>query len=289
MEVVESNTSEPVIDVKLTEEAVETETEAPKKAEGEEVEAEADAEPEKKLSKAEQVQQEYEAKLERERKAFQKRIDRKTAAEKQALEERQKLQSELEELRRVAPTIDDAPKEEDFDSFDDFVEAKAKHQAEKIVQERIREQKEAELRLSQQREYESNIKDFQEKEQAFRAENPDYDKNSEMFAEQVEYLQKAYPNNQSLVYAREMLLSSDVSPAIINELGTNPDIAEEWASMKPVQVAREVFKLEMRLSEAKREEETPLPKPVKTVKGSTTPKRSLDKMDASELMKWVKS
>jgi len=282
LEVVESNASEPVIDVKQAEEQVEV-------AEVEEVETEdtveVEAEPEKKLTKAEQVKQEYEQKLTAEREKFQKRIDTKTAIEKQEREKRTQLEQELAAMRESAPTVDEAPKEADFDSFDDFLEATAEYKADKIVKEKELQQKQQQLRETQQREYERNMKEFSEKEVKFREANPEYDANAKMFGEQIEYLSQAYPNNIALGTARDMLLSSDVAPAIINTLAQDPDIAEGWASLNPVQAAREVFKLEQSLSSPVETKEEVLPKPVKTLKGNSSTSKPLNKMSGKELLK----
>ena len=272
--VVEDAVSEPVQDIK--EDAVEVE---------EKVEAEADAEPEtkdvveeKKLSKADKVQ----AKLDSTKEAMQKRINRITASNKAEIERRVALEAQVKEL--TPAVVDDAPKEQDFDSYEEFDKARLDHRVKKEVESSQLAEKQAQLDEANRVSHAKAEKAFQEKEHIFRTENPSYVENSKVFIEQANLLvaQKG-AGNPTIEAINGWLIESDLAPNLINELGSKPDFVEELADMTPNMARRELWKLESSYGTASQENK-PLPKPIKGVKGKGSPTKRLEDESPEKLM-----
>lgn len=267
LEAVES-ASEQVVDVKETEQA-ETNVEAKEEA----VAKEGTQEEKPELSEVERVKQ-----------SMQKRIDRKTAAYKD-------LQRKIQELEAQMPkqaVVDDSPKEEDFDSWEDYQEAVVKHKAEKLVSERLREEKQKELDAARQAQTEQARKQFEALEHDFRAEHADYDERASAFSETVADLRQRFGQSPTMSALGELIATSEVAPALVYELGGNLDLAEDLVSMSPVQAARELLKLEISLSKSpETKEEAPLPEPITPVKARGNASKNLNNMSAEELVRWA--
>jgi len=282
-----TSTSEPVVDVKETVEVEAVEAKVEEQEETTEAEAEDTTEEVevKEPTKYEKLEAEKAKAIDK----MQERINRKTASEKATLEKMSQMQAELEQLKAVAPQADDTPKDTDYDSYDDWQEALIEHRADKMVQEKLLASKQAEFQQAQQVQLAEATKAFETKELAFKEANADYEANSTVFKEQADYLVKSLGDNPILGYLNEAVFSSDVAPAVINELGQDPSLLEDMVTMSPINAVREVFKLEQRLSEQPQQEtETPKPKPIKALKGSGKAKSLLTMNEDELLAKFMK-
>lgn len=273
--------SEPVQDTKESTAEVETkEVEASEEVETE-VE-ETNAVEDKKLTKYEQ-----EVELHGKTKAgMQKRIDRVTAQRKQEAERITALETQIQEL--TPKNVDDSPKQEDFDNYDDWEQASIDHKVKKQVEAKELEAKENQLAEQKKVTHEKAEKAFQEKEHAFRSDNPDYEANAKNFDELANMvMMEKGATDPTLSAINGLLLDSDFAPHLINEMGSNPDLVDNLANMSPFGAVRELIKLEGTLGSAKQAD--PLPKPISKVKGSGKPSKGLDAMGATDLSDWVNS
>ena len=175
------------------------------------------------LTKAElQEQKNAIAKKEREK------AERKSNREIQALRaEFEALKAPPKETPQGKPTLDQ------FESYDDFTEALTDWKIEQ--RETVREQKAKEESASKQR---NDIqKSYAEKSDKFRAETPDYD---DVIAEIADV---------ELTEATAVsVLESDLAAQLTYYFGQNPQELDRINSLSPFATAREIGKLEAKLS-----------------------------------------
>lgn len=260
--------SAPVAEVKQTAEEGDIQ-EAPKEADKAEEGKEEKPEP----TEAEKVKM-----------AMQKRIDRQTAASKALQERTRQLEQELESLKANAPKADDAPKQEDFDNYDDYEKALVEHRAKKIADERIAQAKEQELKETQERRAAEIRRDFDNKEQAFRTSTPDYDS---VAKEAVETMTELATAGHNISIMRDLVMQFDNPPEMIYQLGKDTSLIEELVGMQPLQAMRELVKLEIALKSAVKTETQQAPAPIKPVSGKGGVK-PLHEQSGEQILKWAK-
>ena len=271
--------SKPTEDVK-EEVAEDTETKA------EAVEEKESQQEDKPLTKAQQL----EAKIEANKAQFEKRLSRKTAATKAQAEKIEALEKQISELSANTVQTDDSPKEDDYNTFEEWQEAVVEYKAEKKVSERLLAQKQEEKLKEETRQRQEQAKAFELKEHEFRSTTPDYDDKQGVFNElAADLIRQRGAENPTLSSMSQVILDSDMSPALVYHLGSNPDMAEEIADMTPIRAAKELWKLEMSLGKSEPLEEKRMPAPAKSLNGTGRANKSIDNMSAGDLMKWVKS
>jgi len=180
--------------------------------------------------------------------SYQSRIDRLTqeryleAAERQRAEARAAaMEIELERLRRAAeppapatPEPSGKPRLEQFETYEEFVEALADYKAE----ERIAADRRAREAEQQDRARVEAQQAYAQRESAARSEMPDYD---------------AVVNRPDLPVSPvmvETIYESNVGPQIRYYLGQHPEECRRIATMPPARAAREMGKIEARLEAA---------------------------------------
>lgn len=84
-----------------------------------------------------------------------------------------------------------------------------------------------------------------------------------------------------------MILESEAAHDIAYHLGKNPDVARKLSAMNPVHAARELGKLEARLSEPK--PVTKAPDPYRPARGAATPAPKIESMTVNEFDAWRRS
>ncbi len=206
---------------------------------------------------------------------FQRRIDKLTHRmtekeqeveywKQQALKSASESRTQDPVVKSPAPT-EGKPKPESFDTHTEYVEALTDWKTETKLRER--DEKQSKERLDQDQNkivssYAERVKTFSEKTADF----------SEVLSE-VDHV----PLSPAL---RDIILTSDNGPQLAYELAKNPEEYERIAKLPPIACAREVGKLEYRLSsssktspEAKETKITKAPAPLDPVgtggKGST--------------------
>lgn len=220
--------------------------------------------------------------LEKTKHAMQKRIDQKTATTK-ALEDRlNKVTQELETFKTAQPKHDDAPKADDFEDYEQYEQAKIQHEANKIVETRLHEAKQAEHQRLQQQQAAEKAKAFKAAENAFIAENADYKAVATEVNEVVGDLHRRGVDVKG--FGRD-ILAFDIAPQLIYEIGKDTGLIEELVQMEQPARMRELVKLEMGLRPPKETENAPAP--IKPVNPKGKRVTSIAKMASKDFKDWL--
>lgn len=103
---------------------------------------------------------------------------------------------------------------------------------------------------------------------------------------------KAVSNLQLVGVGREFLeltATSDAGAKLINHLGTDLDEAARIASLPPLQMARELTRLEIKLGQTQAKPTSNAPAPLTLVNGTQGGAKSPSEMTDAEFAKWRKS
>lgn len=213
----------------------------------------------------------------------QKRIDELTRekweAKRQAEYWQQMAQQQRQEPQPTqAPPELQAPSPENFDSYDEYVAAQASFAAAKALeaqQAKLQQQQENQRRAEAQRAREAR---FMEQASGARSKYQDYD----------EVVQ-----NPSLPITRVMaqvIQESDAGAELAYFLGKNPQVADNISRLNPVQVVRELARIEFNLSKDPEPQKPAKPvTPVTTVGGKETTKADPEKMTVEQWLEWRNS
>jgi hypothetical protein len=201
---------------------------------------------------------------------FQRRIDKLNARNAQTASELEALRRELAELKSAgekpktqATAPADKPKAEDFESHADYVDALTDWKIEQRESKAKAEAEQAKLAEQHNKLRTTHL----ERVQAFAAKTPDL----EDVTEDVSHIP------HSAAFESEILRSEN-GPELYYELAKTPAEFERIQKLSPMQVARELGKLEVKLAaraaEAKKPEPkkiTQAPKPIAPVGKSAAP------------------
>lgn len=227
----------PVVEVPV----VEKPAEAPK-PERTFSQSELDAAIEKRLSKERRKRTEIETRL---------KVTEELALRKPAEPEKPKPQESAE------------PKRDQFDSYEEFVEARAEWRADKAVDKRFkeREQKETETRTRTE---------HQKASEAFKSKVSEQAKGIEDFQDVIDEA-TAEENHPFSRIGAEVIASADNPAKVLYHLAKNREEAERIASLNMVSQAREIWKLEAKLaSEPPQKKPSSAPAPIAPVGGKAT-------------------
>jgi len=143
------------------------------------------------------------------------------------------------------PKADDTPKREQFESYEEFIEARADYRARKAVQEeRQKQQSETQKSTEAERQKGAEV-EFRKRLQATASEISD-------FADVMENAGDIYITNGM----RDAIQESPLGPRILYEIAKNPQEAERLAGLSPSAAAREIGKIEARLEAATKKPDT---------------------------------
>jgi ElaB/YqjD/DUF883 family membrane-anchored ribosome-binding protein len=232
------------------------------------------------------------AKLEQQklsRRERQRQRDREEFARKEG-----EYQAEIRMLReqqgKATQPVDAAPKREDFDDFEAFLEAKAAYKAEQIVEAKLKEHdttrqgKERESADSQAAA--KRAQEWAKREADYIKANPDYTERVTDFLESgaIESFTKG---------SREYLVES--GPALVDYLATHTEDAERIAQLSPLRQIAELGKLEIKLEKAP-PKPSDAPPPAKPIASARSSGKDITKMTAKEIeadmkargSKWVR-
>lgn len=236
-----------------TEEEIQEEVETPEDSE-EEIESEEDEDPE---------ESEEEEEKPKKKNGFKKRIDKfKTKLSKkdeeieywkqEALKANQSKPEEKTEEKKVINN-DNRPSVDDFDEYEDYLEALVEYKAEEKIREKeSKENEKAKLTKEQEK-----AQEFGQKLNSFREQTPDFDE----VMEEVEDMEVSAATKEAIVY-------SENGPALMYELAKNPSELERINSLPPILAAKEIGKLEASLEKPVNKEiktKTKAPRPIKPV------------------------
>lgn len=209
--------------------------------------------------------------IEREREADQKKINRQRKALSEADRERAELRQRIQEFEAKQSEVkqDQRPKEEDFETWDEFKAADEKYIRNQTRLEVQRELLQSQYQAEQARTEQERKQKFDREIAEFSVVNPDFKEAAQEFD----------------AYAKSAKIQPDVMSAIvetahegnvallINYFGENGgarlDELDEISKMSPTKAAVEIYKIQQKLTRpmAQKKQE-PLPKPPERAKGS---------------------
>ncbi|NUB07016.1 hypothetical protein FW320_12630 [Azospirillum sp. Vi22] len=170
--------------------------------------------------------------------------------------------------QKPAPAVNAAPKPEDFPTYDAFLIAQAKH----------------ELRQEMTQAEQAKVQEQQAKVQEQQASQV-----ATNWRTQVDTAKGKYADFEAVAFSApisepvaHMVAASDVGADLAYHLGKNPDEARRISALPPVAAARELGRLEAKLSAAPPPKPTQAPPPPPTVNGRGTPTRDPNAMSYAE-------
>lgn len=198
-------------------------------------------------------------------------IGKRLAREQRKWEREQQRKSAETQTVRSAPPVD-LPPVEQFESPEAYAEALAYRKAEELIEQREQARQQAAL-----------LESYHEREEQARDKYEDF--------EQVAY----NPNLRITQVMAETIQASDIGPDVAYFLGANPKEADRISRLSPYLQAKEIGKIEAKLSDnppAKKTSSAPAPIAPVTARTSgapaydTTDPRSVKSMSASE---WIEA
>lgn len=170
----------------------------------------------------------------------------------------------------VKSEIGDPPQEKDFEDWFEYQNAKAAYETEKrIVARDLRKQASQAKELDQRRSSEL-LSDYQERQREAKAHLTDFDK----------VVRDAKLSVSPVV--GQLLLESEKSAVIEYHLAKNPETLDRLNRLSPLSAAKEVARLEDRLSLPNPKTATSAAPPLRSPKGGAAPTVDLSKMSMDE-------
>lgn len=270
----EEKESEPAKDAGET-----TEKSDDSEKEGESEESDSEKGEDESKDESDESNKEDDEKLEaksKRRKGFERRIEKLNARAKAIEEEaaywkRKALEGEKSEKTDDEPKVkaDESarPDVDDFETYDDYVEALTEYKAKQLLAAKDQESREKQIA----REHEAKISSHNSRVEKYAKENPEYlnDLNDFIADEGEDYMLSA-----SL---EQSLVESENGPQLMHELLKDPEEMKRVNSLGPMGVARALGRIEARLEskataskeekkEIKKTKTTSAPAPISTVK-----------------------
>lgn len=231
-------------------------------------------------SKPEQTIEQRAEAAEKAKQAMEKRIARQTAAYRDLQRKYEETAKIAEQYKPKEQSSVQPPKEDDFRTTEEYLIAKGKFEARQEFEAEARQKTQAE----QQRAFEQKRAALQEKvatlEAQIRESYTDYDDVTEV----VNMAVASAPDGMGKTAFSQFLVEADNPPMLAYTLGQNPELLEKMGSMSPIQIIKELTKLEMGISEPKTRTETK-PKPPKPVQGSGKVSTLTTKASGAEILK----
>lgn len=200
--------------------------------------------------------------------------------------ERDALAAEIEQMRSrpIAAAADDPaaldamvraeigepPKENDFTDWFEYQNAKAAYETEKRIVARDLRKQASQAKETEARRSTEMLSEYQERQREAKASIPDFDK-----------VVKAAQLPVSPVVG-QLLLESEKSAVIEYHLAKNPETLHRLNSLSPLSAAKEMARLEDRLSLPNPKTATSAAPPLRSPKGGAAPVMDLSKMSMDE-------
>lgn len=281
-----TNVAEGAQESAATDAPVENEAQTP---EGQEAEATENTQDTSETNEVVEEVETAEAKAERLEKELedkQKYVNRRVAAYKDAQEKLARQTQELEALKASqAPEPVAEPKIEDFETYDEYMEAVKKHTAEIAKQEAVKEFQSKQVQEQQQQIAQERNAIVTKQEAEYLADNPDYHYAKTEFEQYIRTAQVDPTVERAIV---EQAFEGNV-PQLIDYFGGNNgeniDKLAEISKLPPTRAAVEVYKIQQSLKAPEKPEVKPAPAPVKKPKGGGAPKKDINSMSGDEVLK----
>ena len=197
-------------------------------------------------------------------------LEKRLGKERRKREDLQRRLTVTEELvlkgkpQEAAPrqATDDAPKREQFDDYESYLEARAEYRADRKVEERFSKEREQQRASQAEVEQRTVIERFQK---AIQEESKAISDFEDVLSASDAPMTKAMS---------EAIVNSDIGPKLAYHLAKNPDEAERIAALPAARQAVEIGRLEAKLSdtpttEAKPKTPSRAPEPIKPVSGKS--------------------
>jgi hypothetical protein len=194
--------------------------------------------------------------------------------------EKAALNAELEKFRQQADkTISgDAPKEESFDNYGEYMEAVVRHKIKQEQTQNEQQEQQKQFEAKEQEWYEQRSQDVVNKSREAINDIPEY---KQLFTENLDIL-NTMP--QHVEYA---FLEAEDAPLAFMALAKEGKL-ESLQSMSPAKVAMEIGKAEIRgAAMSKVKTITNAPSPIKPIKGAGVNIKQPHQMSADEIVNWV--
>ena len=224
-------------------------------------------------------------------KGFQKRIHEATQAryeaEERGRQEAERARQEAEYWRQQAEQAKQQigpPRADQYQDYEQFLQAQAAFQAQKVVEERIQAERKAawEVQQRQQQAYAQ-----QQAQQAYQAQ----------LQTRLAEAEKKFPDFIEKVTSPELpgmqgtpafgaILESDLGPEVMYYLANNPARAHQIVSLSPINQVREIGRIEASLSTGKSVSQAP-PPPASVSAQSGTATKAPDKMTVDEYYSYI--
>jgi len=221
----------------------------------------------------------------------QKRIDELTRAryeaEERGRQEAERARQEAEYWRQQAEQAKQQigpPRADQYQDYEQFLQAQAAFQAQKVVEERIQAERKAawEVQQRQQQAYAQ-----QQAQQAYQAQ----------LQTRLAEAEKKFPDFIEKVTSPELpgmqgtpafgaILESDLGPEVMYYLANNPARAHQIVSLSPINQVREIGRIEASLSTGKSVSQAP-PPPASVSAQSGTATKAPDKMTVDEYYSYI--
>ena len=243
-----------------------------------------EVEPEKVEDKKEDKPEPTEA--EKIKYAMQKRIDKQTAK----LAEYERLLSEKEQvLLKAQPAQTDAPREEDYTpekgGYEQYLKDLGKWEAKQEQRDEEQKKAQADRDAAYQKTLNERKALFEQKEAELKKVTPDYDEKAKEVEDTISLLTDKQKASTEFQVFRDMLFSSDDMPALTYELGKNPDLLDKLLTMNPLQIARQIARLELQIENAPKQQHKPVTAPPAPISGNSKVSNSITEMSYKELKK----
>lgn len=184
--------------------------------------------------------------------------------------------AELERLRqaREKSNSDSAPKEADFNGdYFAYQTAKAAHDAAQLVRKDLAERDERDMQRSvSERQREAN-EEFLERVEDIKKTVTDYDKVIDTFAN---------AGGKFAPHVIEEIRDSDKGPMLAYHIAKVPGLAAELNALSPRDAAREIGRLEAKVSLPQPKKQTQAPAPLAALKGGSAPTTDLARLAKSD-------
>lgn len=196
-------------------------------------------------------------------KGFQKRINQLTRNVRELERRNSALENEMQERQKPAAEVKGEPKLEDYDDWGKYAKDVAKWEVNQAKGEFAQKQSEEVhrvLAVKAQDEFRDRLETYAEKHDDFH--------------EMVEEIGPLIKGG-----ALDAIIDSTHGPEIIHHLAKNPEEAEKLSRLSPSAAAREIGRIEERLSTKSVKKTTSAPAPIKTVTGSSPATVKIEDMD----------
>jgi hypothetical protein len=248
----------------------------------EKVEEAAKAEPDTASDEKEQVapktysEEELKKHIDDEAAKIRNKYERKMERQRIEVETRAKLAQE--QASQAAPTSEiPKPKETDYETYGEYLEALAEHKAVEILRREREAAQQAKIRESQVSESERYAKLEQAVIENGEAKYDDFEEVARGTGEMLK--SKGLAFSKAMVSA---LIEAENAPDIVYHLGKNLDEAARIAALPAYAQAKEIGKLEDKLSAKPAPKPSKAPDPISPVTGSKALTKSIEDMSVQE-------